>query len=46
VEAFLKCTEYSKYWYVASVKNHEKTAKPHSGFGGLQSADAGFLLLV
>jgi hypothetical protein len=27
-------------------KTMKKTAKTHSGFGGLQSADAGFLLLV
>ena len=43
---FLKRTESSEYWHVASVKNHEKTAKPHAGFGGLQSADADFLLFV
>ena len=42
-QAFSEC---SKYWHVDFVKNHEKTAKTHSDFGGLQSADAGFLLFV
>ena len=43
---FLQCTERSKCWHVDSVKNHEKTAKTHSDFGGLQSANARFLLFV